>query len=40
MTLSLIHAQREVGASDEEAELFMAAVLGEMDRSPWPKGFF
>ena len=40
LKLAMYGARADVGASDEDVDAFWAAILGEMDQSPWPKGFF
>ena len=40
LKLAMYGARADVNATDEEVESFWAAVLGEMDQSAWPKGFF
>jgi hypothetical protein len=38
--LSLLQAQRAVGATDEETAIFWEGIQAEMEKSWWPKGFF
>jgi len=40
LELGLAAAKHAAGASDEDIRLLRQAVMGEADRSPWPKGFF
>ena len=40
LKLAMYGARADVNATDEEVDAFWAAVLGEMEQSPWPKGFF
>jgi hypothetical protein len=40
LEIGLAIAKHATGASDEEMMLLARAVMGEAEKSPWPKGFF
>ena len=40
LDLAMYAAMREVNITKDQARQFLAAVMAETERSPWPKGFF
>ena len=38
--LAMRAAAKEVGITQEQAQLFRAAIMMEQRKAPWPKGFF
>ena len=38
--LALHRAEKKLGLTKEESQAAWKALMAEMDRAPWPKGFF